>query len=192
MNTHPLPATPNPAATLGVILRSLAALVARRFLRHPLHAALTIPLWQHLSRAALRLETLFARLAAGPLPPPRPRTPHPGGSRRKSPFPTTRAWLIRALGPEATVYAAQLQALLADPAAADLLATAAGRRTLAPIRHMLGLLPRRKRRPAAPTPPQARSAPQRPDPIPHRPTLDPLPRRPHRPWWLPPPRLRSG
>ena len=194
MNAQPLPATPTLGPRLGVILRNLAALIARRFLHHPLHAVLAIPLWQHLSRAALRLDRLLLRLAAGPLSPPKPRASNHSGPHRKPIFPTARAWLIRALGADAAAYAAQLEALLADPAAADLLASTAGRRTLAPIRRTLGLTPARPRRPApvatAPAPP--RPAPPPPDPIPHHPTLDPLPNRPRRLWWLPPPRLRSG
>ena len=193
MHAQPFPATPNLAQGFGVILRNLAALIARRFLHDPLHAALTIPLWQHLTRAALRLD----RLAAGPIPPPRPRASNHSGPRPRSPFPTPNAWLGRLLGTEAAAYAAQLESLLADPAAADLLASTAVRRTLAPIRRMLGLTPARPRRPAAaasaapaPTPP--RQPPPRPDPIPFRPTIDKPPSRPRRLWWLPPPRLRSG
>ena len=197
MHAQAFPATPNLAPGLGVILRSLAALIARRFPHHPLHAALTIPLWQHLTRAALRLDRVLARLAAGPMPPPRPRTGNHSGPHHRSPFPTTNAWLIRALGPEAAAYAAQLESLLADPAAADLLACTAVRRTLAPIRRMLGLAPARPRHPAAaasaaPVPAPPRQPPPRPDPIPPRPTIDKPPRRPRRLWWVPPPRLRSG
>ena len=198
MHAQPHPATPNlapspGAASFGVILRDLAALIARRFLNHPRLAALIIPLWQHLTRAALRLDRLRARLAAGPMPPPRPRASNHSGPKRKSLLPTTSAWLIRALGPEAAAYAAQLEALLADPAAADLLACTAARRTLAPVRRMLGLPPAHKPRPIAPAPTAApRRAPPRPDPIPQRPTLDPRPTKSRNPWWLPPPRLRSG
>ncbi len=198
MHAQPHPATPNLAPScgvpgFGVILRNLAALIARRFLNHPRLAALIIPLWRHLTRAATRLDRLCARLAAGPLPPPRPRASNHSGPRRRSPFPTTSAWLIRALGAEAAAYAAQLGALLADPAAADLLASTAARRTLAPVRRMLGLPPANPPRPVTPasaaTP---RRAPPRPAPIPHHPTPDPLPTASRHPWWLPPPRLRSG
>ena len=198
MHAQPHPGTPNLApsfggANFGVILRNLAALVARRFLHDPRLAALIIPLWQQLTRAAARLDRLLARLAAGPIPPPRPRATNHSGPHRRSPFPTTNAWLIRALGAEAAACAAQLEALLADPAAADLLACTAARRTLAPIRRMLGLLPAHSPRPIAPastaTP---RRAPPRPVPIPHHPTIDPRPTKSRRPWWLPPPRLRSG
>ena len=186
MHAPPLLITP----TLGVILRSLAALVARRFPRDPRHAALIIPLWRHLTRAALRLDALLARLAAGPLPPPKPRTPHQGGPHRKPQFPTTNAWLIRALGAEAAAHAAQLNALLAAPEAADLLACPAARRTLAPIRRMLGLVEPRKRprraAAAAPVAPPPRETPHNADPSP-----DPKPRPERRPWWLPPPHRRS-
>ena len=203
MHAQPHPATPNLAPSLGaagfgVILRTLAALIARRFLHDPLLAALIIPLWQHLTRAARRLDSLRARLAAGPIPPPRPRATNHSGPHRRSPFPTTSAWLIRALGAEAAACAAQLEALLADPAAADLLACTAARRTLAPIRRMLGLLPAPKPRPITPasaaTPPSAppRRPPPRPHPIPQHPTIDPRPTASRHPWWLPPPRLRSG
>ena len=186
MHAQPL-ATPNPAAPLGVILRSLAALIARRFLNHPRHAVFILPLWRHFTRAAGRLETLFARLAAGPLPPPRPRTPHPGGPHRQPEFPTSRAWLIRALGAEAAVHAAQLEAQLARPEAAGLLANPAAARILAPIRRMLGLLPPRQRKPRPPV-----SKAPKPPPIPPHQNLDPPARRPTRPWWLPPSHLRSG
>ena len=201
MNPLPLPVPPtlapgNNGTGIGVILRNLAALIARRFLRDPFHAALILPLWQHLTRAAHRLDSLLARLAAGPLPPPRPRASNHSGPRRKSPFPATRAWLIHALGAEAAAYASQLEAQLADPATADLLANPAARRTLAPIRRMLGLPPAQPPRPVPPASPTAsappRKAPSPPDPIPHLPTLDPPPKRRRRPWWLPPPRKRSG
>ena len=180
MHAQPLLATPNPAAGIGGILRSLAALIARRFLNDPRHAVFIVPLWRLLTRAAGRLETLLARRAAAPLPSPRPRAPRPAGPRRKPAFPTGRAWLIRALGAEAAVHAAQIEALLARPEAADLLANPAARRILAPVRRILGLVPPRQRAPRRPAPKPA---------IPPHQTLDPPARRP---WWLPPPHRRSG
>ncbi len=189
MQAQPHPAPPNLAAGIGTILRNLAALIARRFLNDPLRAALIIPLWQHLTRAALRLDRLLARLATGPIPPQKPRTRNHSGPHHKPLFPTKNAWLIRALGAEAAACASQLEALLADPAAADLLASTAGRRALAPIRRMLGLAPAHPPRPAAAA---SRQPPPRPDPIPPYPTIDPPPTPPRRPWWRPPPRLRSG
>ena len=188
MNTQP-PLPPHPIASgLGTILRNLAALVARGFLRHPVYAVLAIPLYRHITRATVRLERLLARLAKGKLPPPKPRQPRSSGPRRKPEFPTTRAWLIRALGAEAAAHAAQLEHLLADPAAADLLATPAGRRALAPIQRMLGLTPPRPRRAR----PQPAPRPRPPRSIPEHHSIDRAPRVPRRPYWLPPPHLRSG
>ena len=210
MHAQPLPAIPtrNLAPTaggtgFGVILRTLAALIARRFLHDRLHAALIIPLWQHLTRAALRLDRLLVRLAAGPLPPPRPRANNRSGPKHRPAFPIKSAWLIRALGAEGALYAAQLEALLADPEAADLLACTAARRTLAPIRRMLGLPPAQPSRPVTPacvtpasalppSPAPPRKTPPRQDPTPHHPTPGPLPTGSCRAWWLPPPSLHSG
>jgi hypothetical protein len=185
---------PDFAQRLGAILAGLAALIARRFLRDPFRAALILPLWTHLSRAARRLNCAFARLAAGLPPRPRAAKPHLSGPHRRPALPTRRGWLAAALGPEAAAYACQIESLLAEPAVADALARSlAARRTLAPIRRMLGLAAPRPRRPRARARPQA--AP--PAPAVARPTpppwlRDPPPSRAVRPWWLPPPRLRSG
>jgi hypothetical protein len=185
---------PDFAARLGVILAGLAALIARRFLRDPFRAPLIVPLWKRLTSATHRLDRAFARLAAGFSPRPRVASPHPGGPHSKPAFPTRRGWLVAALGPEAAAYASQLKVLLAEPAAADALANSlAARRTLAPIRRMLGLVAPRTRRPRVrvrPLPPPAPAAAPRPTPPPW---LRDAPSRPGaRPWWLPPRRLRSG
>ena len=166
------------APGLCAILRGLAALVARRFLHDPLRAVLIIPLWHLFNRAARRLDRLLGRLAAGPLPPPKPRTRRHSRPRRKPVYPTTRAWLIRALGPEAAAYASQLQALLAEPAAADLLASTAARRALAPIRRMLGITP----------PPSAAS----PAPLPLHRSTAPTPTRPGKVFAVPASSSGSG
>jgi hypothetical protein len=187
--------TPAPdfAARLGVILAGLAALVARRFLRDPFRAPLIVELWTRLTRAAHRLDRAFARLAAGLPPAPKLRRRHAAGPRRASALPTRRGWLAAALGSEAAAYASQIESLLAEPAAADALARSlAARRTLAPIRRMLGLAaPRpRKRRPRVRPLPRPAPAVARPTPPPW--LRDPPPSRAARPWWLPPRRLRSG
>jgi len=182
---------PDFAHRLGVILAGLAALVARHFLRDPFRAPLILPLWTHLSRAARRLDRAFARLAAGFSPP--SRRPHPSGLHRASALPTRRGWLAAALGPEAAAYASQIESLLAEPAAADALARSpAARRTLAPIRRMLGLAAPRPRRPRPRARPQPRPAPAVARPTPPPWLRDPPPSRAARPWWLPPRRLRSG
>jgi hypothetical protein len=184
---------PDFAQRLGAILASLAALVARRFLRDPFRAALIVPLWTHLTRAARRLDRAFAHLAAAHVQAPKPSRPRPGGSHLKPALPTRRGWLVAALGPEAAAYASQIESLLAEPAAAAALAgSLAARRTLAPIRRMLGLAasrPRKRRPRVRPLPPPAPAA-ARPTPPPW--LRDPPPSRTARPWWLPPRRHRSG
>ena len=185
---------PDFAARLGVILAALAALIARRFLRDPFHAALIVPLWRHLTRATRRLDRVFARLAAGLSPRPRAASPHPGGPHSKSAFPTRRGWLVATLGSEAAAYASQIEFLLAEPEAAEVLAgSLAARRILAPIRHMLGYAPPRPRRPrvrARPQPPPAPVAPPRPIPPAWMREFE-LPPSAHL-QWMPPRRCRSG
>jgi hypothetical protein len=140
------PAIPAPVAAyapefarrLGIILRMLAAIVARRLLREPRFVALVVPLWRRINRATLRVERLMAGLAAGRLPKPS-RSGH-SGPRRPNPLPCGRGWLVRVLGYEAAGCASQLQALLAEPEAAGLLALvpAAGR-IIGPVGRMLDL-----------------------------------------------------
>jgi len=186
-----LPLAPDFAHRLGGILAGLAALVARSFLRDPFRAPLILPLWTHLTRAARRLNRAFTRLAAA-LPTP-PRRSRASGPHRRPAFPTRRGWLAAALGPEAAAYATQIESLLAEPEAADALARSlAARRTLAPIRRMLGLTPPRLRRPRVRVRPQPPPVPAVVRPTPPPWLRDPPPSRAARPWWLPPPRLRSG
>ena len=141
--------TPNPAPVqayaldlarrVGLILTTLAALVARRFLTQPRLAALIIPLWRRLTRAARRFERLMARLAAGALPKPR-ASGHGGPHCSTNTIPTGRGWLVAALGHEAAAYAFQLQTLLAEPAAVELLAQVpTAQRILRPLTRMLAI-----------------------------------------------------
>jgi hypothetical protein len=152
VNTEPTPvpvqaSAPDLARRVGLILATLAALIARRFLRQPRFAALIVPLWSRLQRAARRFERLMARLAVGRLPKPRASgappsgSPGRGGSHRSAgTLPTGRGWLVAALGPEAAACATQLQALLAEPGAAELLALApTAQRILRPIARMLAI-----------------------------------------------------
>jgi hypothetical protein len=151
VNATPIPApvqayAPDLARRVGIILAALAALVARRFLRQPHLAALIIPLWTRIQRAARRFERLMAHLAAGRLPLPRRSGAPPSGSpRRGGPhhadtLPTGRGWLVAVLGHEAAACATQLQFLLAEPAAVELLALApTARRILRPIARMLAV-----------------------------------------------------
>ncbi len=189
---------PDFAHRLGGILAGLAALVARSFLRDPFRAPLILPLWKHLTRAARRLNRAFARLAAGHAP--RPCRPHSAGPHRAAVLPTRRGWLAAALGPEAAAYASQIESLLTEPAAAAAVAQSlAARRTLAPIRRMLGLAAPRPRPLASPrplreglgegfAPPAPAAAPR---PIPPHWLRDAAPPPAARPWWLAPLHLRS-
>ena len=144
---------PDLARRFGLIIACLVALVSRRLLREPRLALLIVPLCTRLRRAARRFERLMARLAAGtPLKPhpsgaptsaspgaPTSASPRPGGPHQTV-LPTGRGWLIRVLGYEAAGYASQLQALLAEPAAAELLAaTPKAGRILRPLSRMLAI-----------------------------------------------------
>jgi hypothetical protein len=190
----PIPApvqahAPDLARRFALIVAGLAALVAHRFLREPRLSSYIVPLWTRLTRAATRFERLMARLATNSLPKPRirPRRLKPHAAQT-TPLPTGHGWLIRALPHEAAVYAAQLESLLAEPAAADLLAASpAAGRILRPLARMLGLSAfapkgtRPKRRPQAASP---RTAPT-PAPIPPLhpdPSYRPSANWPRRPW----------
>jgi hypothetical protein len=182
---------PDLARRIGLIVAGLAALVAHRFLREPRLASLIVPLWTRLTRSARRFDRLMASIAANRAPKPRPTRLHrpKPDTARATPLPAGHGWLIRALPHEAAVYAAQLEALLAEPATADLLAASpAAARILRPLGRMLGLTtfaPKRnapkKRRPQAASP---TAAPRR-APIPplHRdPSYRPSANWPRAPW----------
>jgi hypothetical protein len=127
---------PEFARRLGIIFRMLAAIVARRLAREPHFIALVGPLWRRINRATRRFERLMAGLAAGRLPKPS-RSGH-GGPRQPNPLPRGRGWLVRVLGYEAAGCASQLQALLAEPEAAGLLAfVPAAARIIRPVGRML-------------------------------------------------------
>ena len=170
MTTHPTQAPDFATASdfsrkLGLVLRPLAALVAAKF-RLPGMATLVRPLCNRINRALHRLQRLMALLATGKWTPPRPRKPHQGGPHRPRLLPTGRGWLIAVLGWQAAGYASQLEALLAEPEAAALLAhIPAAARILAPIRHMLSLVPSKRRRaPLIPPPPKYVALPPALDP----------------------------
>ena len=191
------PSTPDFAHRLGAILLALAALVASRLLRDPFRAPLIVPLWKHLTRAARRLDCAFARLAASLPSRQRAAKPH-SGPHSKPALPTRRGWLVAAIGPEAAACASQLAAVLAEPEAAGALARSlAARRTLAPIRRMLGLVAPRRRQPRPRAHPPSSPLPLWEGPgegfaTPPPWLRDPPPARTAHPWWLPPRRLRSG
>ncbi len=161
---------------LTLIVAGLQKAAAARAGRDHAVAPLVMLLWTRLARLTARFDALVARLIAGhPAAPARPRTrPAAIAPARKAPagglrLPRGQAWLIRLLPGEAASYGCQLQALLADPQMAALLAAApeAGR-ILRPLCRLLaiapeGLLalpsaagkPAPKPRPAKPAPPPA-------------------------------------
>ena len=201
MECAPLPAPvqaslPDLARRLAIVLASLAAVVARRFLKDPRFFSIIIPLCTCITHAGLRFKRLTVRLAAGPLP--KPHKSGRGGPHRHI-LPTGRGWLIRALGWEAAGYGSQLQFLLAEPAAVEFLALVpSARRILSPIGRMLGLAafapkPRtRKPRPRKPRArkPRARAPRAAARPCPGSTQFVHVPSA-HWPWLPAPPRVRK-
>ena len=175
---------PDFARQFGLIMAALAALVASRFLRQARLVPLIIPLWNRITRAARRLERLMARVAAGKLPQPgAPTSASPRAAaaaatpdapakapRRGGPhsnvLPRGVFWLLRVLGYEAAGLASQLEALLAEAAAVELLAAvpAVGRITR-PMKRLLAIGARQPR-PARPKPAPKAKAKEPPEFIP--------------------------
>ena len=159
------------ALRVGQILTGLSALIAARHRRLP-SVALANRLNSFVNRTRQRLLALLVRFAAGRLrpTPPRPTPPRPGRPRAPEPrrlrLPRRHGWLIIALPNEAAAYAGQLEALLAEPGMADLIArhpTAAS--ILAPLRRLLTVAespPKRPPRAAPPHPASRREPPPRP------------------------------
>jgi hypothetical protein len=137
------------AEGLGVLLRGLGALIARAFLRHPRYAAIILPLHQYLIRTGQRFDRVMRALAAGTLRTAKPRPGRPGSGKRPAAFPTQRAWLLAALKHEGAYFGIRIEALLAEPATARLIAaTPQAQRLLRPICRMLGVSPAALRKPA--------------------------------------------
>lgn len=148
-----------------------------RHARKPLLLAIGALLWRRINRIARRFERLLAALAAGRLPRTRAGRPHSGGSPRPEnlrlarALPTANGWLVGATGYEVAGRAEQLERLLREPLAAELLALVPeAERILRPLRRMLGMAPfhpndpnRRRRRPA-PAPVAAAAPPPAPPP----------------------------
>jgi len=81
----------------------------------------------------------MAHLATGRLPKPR-ASGHGSPHRIAETLTTDCGWLVAALGPEAAACATQLQALLAEPGAPELLALApSAQRILRPLTRMLAI-----------------------------------------------------
>jgi hypothetical protein len=176
-----------PAARFARLIAALCEVVAAS--RKRLAGPLIILIWTRLRRMALRVDRVAARVASGPLPPPRPRSAAPRRQPVAPPaqrLPRGFAWLVR-LAPQTAFGAGQLQALLDDPAMQGLIAAAPQiGRTLRPLCRMLGVHPPPSLRrpspagqaaprpalavgPVAADPPRARSP--RPAPAPPAPGL---------------------
>ncbi len=123
---------------VGMILLGLAGLVAARFLRNPRLVGLIGPLWRRLTHVALRVEQAMVRPAR--VPAVRVRGVR-GAPNVRGQLPTGRAWLVRELGWEAAGFGGQLDALLAEPGMAAVVAgVPAVGRVLRPICRMLGVV----------------------------------------------------
>jgi hypothetical protein len=149
VNNRALPAelaaaAPGLSRGLAGILRALAALIARAFLRDPRHVGLILPLHGYITRTLRRFDRLLARLAAGEQ---RTRPPGPASAASAAPrtscmLPRRRGWLVATLRHEAAGYASQLDHLLSEPAHARLIAaTPQAARLLRPLCHLLGIAP---------------------------------------------------
>ncbi len=131
-------AAPAIAARLTIILMALAAVIAHAFLRNPRRVGIIVALWSRITRAARRFARLATRLAAGETP--RPSRPDGHSGPPPARLPTARGWLVADLKHAGAVYAAQLETLLAEPLAAELLAASpAAARILRPLCRMLGI-----------------------------------------------------
>lgn len=146
MNAFPSPfirpdAAPEMVLRFGVIMAGLAALIARRFLRMPHLMRFTLLLWGRLNRAVRRFHRALTQ-GPGAVRAARVRGPRGDVARvRKLALPTGRAWLVRELGWEAAGFGGQLDALLAEPGMAAVVAgVPAVGRVLRPICRMLGVV----------------------------------------------------
>ena len=133
----------NFAARLAPILRALALLAGYRFARHPILARYLAAFQHRLHSAARRMTALMDKLAEGhPMRPARPSAPRP--ARPKPSFPAGKGWLLRALPSEALLFLTRIDALLAEPEIAAILAMSRrARRILAPIQRALSPEPHR-------------------------------------------------
>lgn len=177
------------ADRIAQILTAIVKLVPEKCGRHPA----AIPLFVRL--VALVERCIHLGTGCQPAPrraksanPARPKTARPStraSAQRLPRLPTRPGWLLKILPDDAPALAAQLAALLADPAAAELLAASPGlRRNLRPFLVMLAL-----QSPAEPS--QTGPTSTKPTPPPRlnpRPLLSCRTLRPDPPPWAPPPR----
>lgn len=133
-------AAPELARRLAAILLSLAALIARGFLRDPRRVGLIVPLCNYLNRTIGRFARLMARGAAGRRRAGVSRAARRSGSRAA--LPASSGWLIAPLRHDAVAHALQLKHLLGQPDAVAILAQLPqAARILRPVCRMLGFSP---------------------------------------------------
>ena len=159
MKTHPTSRFTPLAVQLAQIIGGLRAAVAacggRRMLGwdrrpdDPRIIPLSIPIWNRIGRLLARFERLVARLGTGwrpkAAPQPPPRATQAAAPPRAQPdavhLPRGFGWLVQ-LTHGATAASGHLQALLAEPGMAELLAAApSAGRFLRPLCQMLGIRP---------------------------------------------------
>ena len=196
---EPLPPNSPPAARFDWIIVFLQRMLAER--EREIGGPLTVAIWSYLARARRRFAALAARVAAGTLRPPRPRTlrplpPGPPPPRRPTlgtmftaanpppPMPRGHAWLCRLLPAHAANAGLGLAELLRDPEMQVLLARAPQfGRILRPLLRMTGATPEREVMP--PPPPPRRAPPRRRMPLKAK-----APKPPRPPRQIPPERLQ--
>ncbi len=135
-----LAAAPAASARLDVLIRGLIALIARAFYRNPRRFPLILPLCLWLERTTARFARLMRKLESGTLRPRQPRPNRESSGKRPLALPRQRAWLLADLKHEGAYYALRLEALLAEPDIAALIATTPqAQRLLRPLCHILGV-----------------------------------------------------
>ena len=157
-------AAPDIAARFWEIVTGLAKLVHRSLARNPARIPIILLVYHRIWSATRRLTTLANALAAGQ--PTHVQRPRPTAKRERKPRPKTlyipqaKGWLLADLKHEAAYFRLRLEALLEDPAVAELIAnTPRAARILRPLCHMLAMAPAclpprkpRARKPAKPKP----------------------------------------
>jgi hypothetical protein len=136
---------PQIGRAVAAILTAMAALIAHALLRDPRHVARIPALWGHINRARDQFTRLMARLAAGTPPARLRRTRAASRPAARSPtptptiLPTSRAWLLDAIGWRVAGHRSQLEHLFGRPETAAIVAQCPqAARILRPILHMLG------------------------------------------------------
>ena len=135
---------PGFAARFAIIMLGLAKIMAIRFDRHPRFKPLAFIIWNRFVSTHRRFTAIMTRLAAGRTPRRDPRQDrvraNTSTSATQPKIPNTNAWLGIELKHEAATWRARLEALLAEPGMAELLAAEpALNLILNPIRIALGM-----------------------------------------------------